>query len=362
MKRVALVIDSLAGGGAEKIVLTLALQLHRLGHDPHLLVLEPHCAYKIPTELKVHYCFGPNPVQIGSIWKLASSVSKAQKWISAIESQYGKFDIFLSNLDKSNLLMTRAGVNPLFCVVHNSIEEELKRQLKLGPFAYFGMLKAKRALNGQRIITVSRGIEKEIRSEKRISPLSIHTIYNPFDLEEIRKQSNEHNDDIPKEDFIIHVGRVAKQKRHDQLFSALAQMKQPMTLVLLCNNRKKALKIAAKYGVADRVYCPGFQANPFAWIKAARLLVLSSDYEGLPTVLIESLACATPVVSTRCPHGPDEILTGALDDFLVPRRDPKALAAKMDQALTSYPDLSHIDILDAVQINKVTQAYLKLLD
>ncbi len=359
-KRIGLAIDSLAGGGAEKIVLTLAAELKKQGHEPHLLILIPHCDYRPPENIPVHFCFTHGERHIDSFWQLSKSVIRVRRWFEEIEVEHGKFDLILSNLDKSNLLLTKAEVSPLYIVVHNSIEEELKRERKLGPLSYFKMLRAKKALNSQRLITVSKGIEREICETKRIKPKSIQTIYNPFDIDEIREKSLAANHAIPQGDYLIHVGRVAKQKRHDILFKALAKMQNKLPLVLLCNNPKKAMKLARKYGVADRIICPGFQANPFPWIKQAKLLVLSSDYEGLPTVLIEALICGTPVVSTLCPHGPDEILTGELANYLVPRRDVDALAAKLDLALNQYPTIDNVDIFTEISVEQVVGNYLML--
>ncbi|WP_276613152.1 glycosyltransferase [Shewanella sp. SNU WT4] len=360
-KRIAITIDSLAGGGAEKVMLTLAVALIKLGHEPHLLVLKNHCDHQIPQGLPVHFCFDESDKHLDSFWRLSRSVKQLNDFIVELEQKVGKFDLFLSNLDKTNLLMSRTQVSPLYFVVHNSIEEELVRQRKLGPFAYLDMLRAKRALNGKHLITVSNGIASEITKVGRINPASIHTIYNPFDLEHITQQAAGASADIPHEDYMIHVGRFAKQKRHDVLFKALQQMKQHLPLVLLCNNKKKALKAARKYGVENRVIIPGFQTNPFPWIKQAKLLVLSSDYEGLPTVLIESLAVGTPVVSTDCHHGPNEILLGNLAKYLVPRRDPAALADKLDIALEDYPDCQQAEILALVDAKKVAERYISLI-
>ncbi|AXQ14177.1 glycosyl transferase [Shewanella algae] len=361
-KRIGLAIDSLAGGGAEKIVLTLATELKRLGHEPHLLVLTPHYDYAVPEEIPLHVCFDEGERHIIAWWRLGRSVARVKQWFDELEQTYGGFDLILSNLDKSNLLLTRAGVSPLYIVVHNSIEEELKRERKLGLLAYLAMLRTKLALNGQALITVSKGIAQEIRQSGRISPRSMRTIYNPFDIEAIRAKAAEEHPDIPKGDYLIHVGRVARQKRHDILFQALAKMHKPLPLVLLCNNPKKAMKLARKYGVADRIICPGFQANPFPWIKAARLLVLSSDYEGFGNVLVEGLLCGTPVISTDCPHGPDEILTGELAKYLVPRRDSKALSQKLEQALEYYPPFADSQILTQVTIDKIVADYLSLCE
>lgn len=84
---------------------------------------------------------------------------------------------------------------------------------------------------------------------------------------------------------------------------------------------------------------PGFQNNPYCWMKHARLLVLSSDYEGIPSVVVEALICGAPVVSTDCPSGPNEIMTVELARWLVPQGNSDLLARKTDEALQSEIDL-----------------------
>ncbi|ABZ78749.1 glycosyl transferase group 1 [Shewanella halifaxensis HAW-EB4] len=359
--RIAIAIDSLAGGGAEKVMLTLAKEFTEMGHEPHFLVMTDSVAFDIPNGLPVHVCFASKDRDLKRSWHLAPAVKKLTNKIRSIEQEVGKFDLVLSNLDKTNRLMVKTKVSPLFVVVHASVEEELTRHAKLGPFAYLKKLWAKKALNGQHLVTVSEGIANEILQTKRIEPTSIRCIYNPFEFEDINALSQQESQGIPDSDYLIHIGRYVKQKRHDVLFQSISQMESQIPVVLLCHNPKKALKAAKKFGVGHRVIIPGFQSNPFPWIKNAKALVLSSDFEGLPTVLIESLACGTPVVSTDCPHGPKEIMTGELARFLVPRRDPKALASKLDEVLLSPPSLAEVDILAKVQAARIAQEYLALV-
>ena len=358
--RIAIAIDSLAGGGAEKVMITLAKQFIHLGHELHFLVMEDNRYYETPEDLPVHQCFAPKDKDFDHFGRLNASVHKLSAKIAEIESKVGKFDLFLSNLDKTNLMMTKTGVSPLYVIVHSSVEEELSRQFKLGPFAYFKKLRAKKALNGQHLITVSNGIANEIKDKGRLHPASMQTIYNPFEFNDITSQSQQDNPQIPQGDYLIHVGRFAKQKRHDVLFEALKLTQNQLPVVLLCHNHKKAIKAAKKFGIEKRLIIPGFQSNPFPWIKQAKALVLSSDFEGLPTVLIESLACGTPVVSTDCPHGPSEILTGNLAPYLVPRRDPAALAKMIDEVASQPPSLEQVDILAKVDATLIAEQYLAL--
>lgn len=83
----------------------------------------------------------------------------------------------------------------------------------------------------------------------------------------------------------------------------------------------------------DKVVILGFKKNPYPYIKNAKCLVLSSEREGLPTILIESLILGTPVVSTNCISGPSEILTGELSKYLAKVNDSNDLALKMKQII-----------------------------
>ncbi|QYK01300.1 hypothetical protein [Shewanella psychrotolerans] len=87
--RIAIAIDSLAGGGAEKVMLTLAKEFTALGHDSHFLS------------------------DVNRFWNLATAVTKLSHKIKEIESKIGRFDLFSSNLDKANCLMAKTGGAPI---------------------------------------------------------------------------------------------------------------------------------------------------------------------------------------------------------------------------------------------------------
>lgn len=96
--------------------------------------------------------------------------------------------------------------------------------------------------------------------------------------------------------------------------------------------------LAGELGIVDRVIFAGFHRDPSPFYATADLLALSSDYEGLPTVLIEALSFGLPVASTDCPSGPAEILENGKYGRLAPVGDAEALARAMDEALASPVD------------------------
>jgi glycosyltransferase involved in cell wall biosynthesis len=93
--------------------------------------------------------------------------------------------------------------------------------------------------------------------------------------------------------------------------------------------------LARELGCAADLSLPGFVANPYPFMAAARLFVLSSAWEGFGNVLIEAMALGTPVISTDCPSGPSEILDQGRYGRLVPVGDHAALAQAIEQVLST---------------------------
>ncbi len=355
MKRIAIFCNNLNANGTVKIALSQAEVLHEAGHHVDLFIFHQQGDFLPPAGVQVHYVFTGQRMKT-----LAQRQQFLMTRIRYFEAQQGAYHLFLSNSTRCDRVVSGCGFAPTYYFCHCALQQELLAELRHGPIKFWRRWQEARALIGQRIITVSEGIAEELRATRWLKAQQVQTIYNPFRLEHIRQQAAQPVDGLPGGRFMIHVGRFTRQKRHDVLFRALQQMPDAPPLVLLCNRPHKVRKLAARYGVADRIITPGFQHNPYAWIARAELMLLSSDYEGLPTVLIEALACGTPVVSTDCPYGPREILGEALAGYLVPRRDPAALARAALACLANPPALDTLPILDKVASPRIAARYLAL--
>ena len=121
------------------------------------------------------------------------------------------------------------------------------------------------------------------------------------------------------------------------------------------------LNLIEELGLRNKIILPGFQANPYIWMKHADLFVPSSDYEGFGNVIVESIICGTKVVSTDCPSGPSEILTGELAQFLCPPGDPVALAEKIKLALECNLEIKP-GYYERFSIENCAEKYLNLID
>jgi len=152
-----------------------------------------------------------------------------------------------------------------------------------------------------------------------IRPDRTRLIYNPVDFDEVRQLGRagaEHpwfeDDERAKIPVIINVGRLCGQKRQDLLLRAFAIVRKslPARLALIGRGAHQArLEVLADtLGIREDVVFLGFQRNPWRFIARSALLALASDWEGLPCVITEAMALSIPVVSTRCPSGPAEML------------------------------------------------------
>ena len=200
-------------------------------------------------------------------------------------------------------------------VLHNSPNEVfINRGVKhlLPMTAYFGQRKC---------ISVSEGVLDEMKDLMPFISADSRTIYNPFDFAEIRKRSEEAIDKFHQENrYIISVSSLAPGKRVERIieaFSLLEDKALKLCILGVGEEEKKLKDLVIAKGIQERVRFEGFIENPMPYMKHAECLVLASDSEGLPTVLIEALVCGTPVVSTNCKTGPSEILTGDLKNNLI---------------------------------------------
>ena len=127
------------------------------------------------------------------------------------------------------------------------------------------------------------------------------------------------------------------------------------------NERDKLEKLVFELGIDSDVSLPGFQNNAYSFLRHASVFVLSSLWEGLPTVLIEALACGTPIISTDCPSGPREILEDGKWGILIPVDDEDALVTAIQKSLTTPQQLIPEIAWARFKQEEVLSKYLQLI-
>lgn len=358
MRKFAFVIPSLTGGGAERSTLILSRALNDLGHRSHVVSLYGHAAYDLSDEPHVHFL--PRRDASGKVSR-RQRARRLERLVQRLEADDGKrFDRIVAVHLGAHRVVVRCGFGRVLYSVRNSSDGWLARERKLGLLPYLKERRKLRVLHGKDLLAVSQGLRRELEASRFVRPRSVTTLYNPVDVETTRRLAKKEVAQVPNGRFVLHVGRWAIQKRHDVLFTAMRHVPRDCKLVLLVRRTPRLENMIREAGLEGRVVLPGFQQNPYAWMRRAELTVLSSDFEGFPRTLIESIACGTPVVATDCPHGPNEILTGDLARWLVPTGDPDALGKKIVEALATPIDLSKTDILDRVDSKRVARRFLEI--
>lgn len=221
------------------------------------------------------------------------------------------------------------------------------------------------------IVGVSKGVAERLLSVPGVRPERVHVIYNPCWTPDIVTHAAEAADHPwlgeSGPPVILSAGRLEDQKDFATLIRAFARLRQgreARLIILGEGSLRGALEAQARQlGIEDSISLPGFVRNPFSFMSRAAVFVLSSRYEGFGNVLVEAMACGTPVVSTDCPSGPSEILEDGRFGPLVPAGDFAALAAAIEQQI-DYPAVSVLLQARAKEfsVGVAADAYLELLD
>jgi glycosyltransferase involved in cell wall biosynthesis len=220
------------------------------------------------------------------------------------------------------------------------------------------------------IVAVSKGVAEGFRrTVKRLKP-EVKVIYNPvFDDSIYEKSRQEIEEDYFNRSKIslINIARLEGQKNHRLLIEAMELLRHREDIQLLIIGKgaleEELKKIVDSKKMNEKIHFLGFKPNPFSYLARSDLFVLSSAYEGLPTVLIESLALGINIVSTDCPSGPDEILEHGKYGWLVAVNDPGLLASAIEKALASKHPSSFLQERALLFHKKnIIPQYLKLID
>jgi glycosyltransferase involved in cell wall biosynthesis len=198
------------------------------------------------------------------------------------------------------------------------------------------------------VAAVSEGVRDDLAKVTGIRPERIAVLHNPVVDAGFEKSAVAGIDHAwlrsPGPPVVLGVGRFTRQKNFALLIEAfaLARKSRPLRLII------------------EDVDLPGFDANPFRFMRHAAVYVLSSDWEGLPTTLIEAMACGTPVVSTDCESGPHEILLGGTLSRIVPVGDASALAGAILATLETPGDReARIARANDFSLNRAVDRYLE---
>lgn len=335
--KIAFITTNLRGGGAEKALVKLAALLAGRGHRVQLILLEHVVEHALPVDLSLVAVTPRGRTAPKGWWGKRRAASRLRALLAGLTSD-GNFDLVVSTLPFCDEVVALADVPGAWFRIANTLSAEIALLRRSNPGkAERRLARYRQTYDGRNLVAVSDGVAEDLRGELGLARANVVRIYNAFDPGSIRTLAAAADPELPREPYVIHVGRFTPQKRHDLLLEALRISALPHRLVLLAARSSALEGLIARYGMIERVTVAGFRPNPYPWIAGADLLVLCSDHEGMPNVLVEALICGTRVVSTDCPSGPREVLRNELARYLVPRGDAVALAEAMRAALAAPP-------------------------
>lgn len=319
------VLPSVGGGGAERAALDLMRSMDRRKFRLTLVLFTHVGSFRqqLPEDVRTYDLRGRQSYDIRLIWRLAKVMRSEAP------------DIVFSVLRYANLitlLALRLSASSARVVVN-------EQNLPSAEFALFGGGRVKgwflERLYPQAdcVTAISAGIAQELAKMHRIPERMIQVIPNPVDLARIRAlaaEKLEHPWFRLGQPVLVAAGRLHPQKGFSYLIRAFATVRRavPCKLFILGEGplRSELEGLITSLGLGDDVGLPGFQENPYNYMSRGTAFVLSSLYEGFGNVLVEALALGTPVIATRCPVGPEEILQNEVTGILVPPADEGALA------------------------------------
>ncbi|MFP6846068.1 MAG: glycosyltransferase [Thalassolituus sp.] len=342
--KIGALLGSLNGAGAENTILTLCAEFVRAGHMVSLFTLSRHADYQAPSNLHVI--------------SLDCENKKKAKPLLAAHTAAERFDLFITSKPEFYDSIT---ADVKICSVHITPTAWITTPKRQFIKRYFKIRKLAKKYKGKKLVALSEGIRRDLIENLNCKPEQISVIPNPYNIDYLRTSADQQGD-LPNAPYAVYVASLINRKRHRDLLKAFALMpNSDLNLVLIGKGKEElALKAFAKeLGIDKRVIFWGWDANPYRIIKNAKLSILASEAEGLPRVVIESLIIGTPVVSTDCPSGPKEVLTGDFRQYLVPIGDIKLLSKTMSNALSHYPDISTLDI-SKYAASRVAREYLKI--
>ncbi|MCE5253300.1 MAG: glycosyltransferase [Actinomycetia bacterium] len=359
-RTISVFIPSLAGGGAERVMVNLCNGFIQRGYEVDMVLLERSGPYLADMSPEVRVVDLKKSSVRAGVLPLAHYLRSASP------------DVMFSALDHANLgaLIARLvarGSTRVIPTVHTSHMVPGRKS----SFHETALVPLLRWLypSADAIVGVSQGVAEDVAVRFRVPRPKVRLIYNPVITPRMHLLAVEpvdhpwlENQEVP---VVVAVGRLTAAKDYPTLLAAARLLRQRRAVRLLIlgegEERPNLERLVESLGLGEDVSLPGFVDNPFRYVARASAFVLSSAWEALPTALIEALALGIPIVSTACQNGPAEILQGGRFGRLVPVGDADALADAIDQAIGSPPVEIPTEVLEPFTVDGALDRYESLL-
>lgn len=345
-------IETMGGGGAERVVLDLVRHWPRDHSTPVLLVASRRGEYlcDLPPDVTV--------LEVGVPSSPRATISFLRRLRRLVRGR--NIEGVISHMTGMNRMMLRAQLAgiiraPVVVVEHNDFLRD--QQIAEMPWPRAFLLQTETGFLYRRahaVVGCSQGVTSQVGALFSIAPGRLHAIANPLDRRfllaaEMDKDVSDWFDKLSRP-VLVSVGRMVPQKAFDDLIRAFAKLSEG-SLVILGNGplRPELESLARALGVFDRVVMPGFMSCPEQVLQAADLYVSSSLWEGYPLTLVEAYASGLPVIARDCNFGPVEIVRPNRPGALVSADGVDALASAIRQSLASEKRFPPGTVVDLAQ-------------
>ncbi|MGH6746845.1 glycosyltransferase [Novosphingobium sp.] len=361
--RIVVPIHSLDPGGVERVALGLAAQWQQAGHAVTIVLGRSGCSH-LASAPALDYWQIPSRVPTAS-WETPWMVHCLYSYLIAHRADV----VFLPGntyavVGAAMKLLLGDHAPPMTLKVSNALHRpDMPAFVRRG---YGIWLRAQGRLF-DRLVGLSEPMAREIRETTGAEAARVDVIANPI-LTRARLRALARSERRPGSVWgtrYLTAGRLVPQKNHAMLLRAFAHAARPSDSLTIAGEgpeRGAIERLAAELGIADRVRLAGHLASIDPLMAEADAFVLSSDYEGLPGVIVEALAAGLPVLSTDCCVSMDCLVEGGRTGLLVPRGDEQAFADGLARIRDFAGDPQRArDIAARYEVEEAARRYLDMM-
>lgn len=319
-KRIALVINTLSGGGAERTVSNLSRVLsERYGVD---IVVNDKAHLDYPYQGRIISLEMPSDQErMGAVYQIRALVRRIRVLRRLKKS--GKYAAVISFSEMTNAANVLSGKRSTRSIASVRVAASRRRDSGIKHRLFLSMMLPFVCRHADLTVSCSEEIADDLVEHYGLSRKKSKVIYNGLDIPRIRKMASEEFSGSEERSLygrklIVSVGRMTQQKGQWHLLKAVRKLREnglPVLLLILGDGElRPALEEGVMtLGLSDNVCMPGFVENPYKYMARADLVVMPSVFEGFSNVILEALACGAPVISTDHETGAREILAPGTD-------------------------------------------------
>jgi len=357
--RVAVVVRSLKIGGMERSAINIAQAFADEGHESHLIYFRSKNAALKPKDNVYLHHFKIEKIMkisiVGFLWIVISKILNIFIrhsyffWYGMFSSLIFKYKIYQLEKKHGRLDLIILRGQGTFESVWMLKDDRLK-QVSVSMFIFTGGVVKnfflRRLFDKKHVICVSNAVKEKVIEVSKIANFklkSLNVVHDPMDIKSVQERATEYIPDISTK-YIVSFGRITPNKNISLAVETFDYIKNnllaDLKFVIIGDGAEfnHVEKQVLELGLEKDVVMLGSLSNPYPWVKNAEVFLFTSKVEGLGNVLLESLACHTPIVSVRTVGGPKDIMTGELERYRLDF-DKEILANKIVEVLKEKPNI-----------------------